>query len=98
MRSRSRRSSQRSEEAEYAHKLGGYFRDAAVSGSAGLDKAENLRRMIAQHPLKNPVYVGDTAGDEKTARAAGIPFAWASYGFGKAAALDGVIASVAELP
>ena len=40
---------------------------------------------------------GDTEGDEYAARYAGIPFIWASYGFGKAKSPDRVIRSIKEL-
>ena len=37
---------------------------------------------MARNHLQHPVYVGDTMGDANAAREAGIPFIWASYGFG----------------
>ncbi len=39
-------------------------------------------RLISRFGLKKPVYVGDTAGDEKAAHLAGIDFIHAAYGFG----------------
>ena len=42
--------------------------------------------------------MGDTAGDEEASRTAGIPFIYAAYGLGQAAAPDGVIAKIADLP
>ena len=39
--------------------------------------------MVEKHGLKNPVYVGDTALDAKSAAQAGVPFIHANYGFGQ---------------
>ena len=41
-----------------------------------------LTDFIERNNLKNPVYVGDTEGDAESAKAAGIPFVFAKYGFG----------------
>ncbi|MNR54842.1 Phosphoglycolate phosphatase [compost metagenome] len=43
--------------------------------------------------LSSPVYVGDTEGDLKAARYAGIPFVFASYGFGEVSDYDYIINS-----
>ena len=43
------------------------------------------------------VYVGDTAGDEQSARDAGIPFIFCAYGFGQAKSPDAIINSFEEL-
>ena len=53
--------------------------------------------LIERHGLRAPVYVGDTEGDERSARQAGCRFIHAAYGFGAAAAPDAVIGSPAEL-
>lgn len=81
----------------HATGLGIYFKDTECEGSSGLSKAENIRLISKRNGLKAPLYVGDTAGDEKSARAAGCPFIHAAYGFGKAEAADGVINSPTEL-
>jgi phosphoglycolate phosphatase len=51
-------------------------------GDNGLDKPDNLKKMIADYQLKNPVYVGDTKRDEEYCEIAGVPFIFVSYGFG----------------
>jgi phosphoglycolate phosphatase len=51
-------------------------------GMSDQPKDEMLKRMIHDYSLKNPLYVGDTAIDEKAAASAGIAFIHASWGFG----------------
>jgi haloacid dehalogenase superfamily, subfamily IA, variant 1 with third motif having Dx(3-4)D or Dx(3-4)E len=74
------------------------FRDHLCEGDTGLLKAGNIALIAERNGLKAPVYVGDTAGDEESAREAGIPFIYAAYGFGSAVSPDAVILSPAELP
>ena len=78
--------------------LSALFRDWACEGSTGLKKAGNIALIAARHGLKNPVYIGDTVMDERSAREAGCPFVHAAYGFGAAESPDAVAASPAELP
>ena len=63
-------------------KLDKYFTDYECPGRTGLSKGENNKLIIERNNLKNPVYVGDTEGDAESAKAAGIPFVFAKYGFG----------------
>ena len=42
--------------------------------------------------------MGDTAGDEESARVAGIPFIFAKYGFGEAKAPDYILDAFSNLP
>jgi phosphoglycolate phosphatase len=79
------------------HKLGKYFIDYENPGRTGLSKGENIKLVIERNNLRNPVYVGDTAGDCKAARLAGIPFIYASYGFGKVEDYDYKINYLSEL-
>ncbi|PKL48720.1 MAG: hypothetical protein CVV42_08740 [Candidatus Riflebacteria bacterium HGW-Riflebacteria-2] len=51
-------------------------------GMSEQPKHEMFARLISRFALKNPVYVGDTAGDERAAHLAGIDFIHAAYGFG----------------
>ena len=78
--------------------LGALFRDHVCEGDTGLGKAGNIALLTGRHGLRRPVYVGDTAADEKSAREAGCAFIFASYGFGKAKEPDAVIAAFSELP
>ena len=68
------------------------------AGMTGKDKGENLRLLMAEHALKNCVYVGDTRMDEAACQKAEIPFIWASYGFGKPDAPAAVIKDFSEIP
>jgi phosphoglycolate phosphatase len=51
-------------------------------GMSGVPKNEMLTKIKSNYSLNNPVYVGDTEGDESAANLAGIDFIHASYGFG----------------
>lgn len=63
--------------------LGPYFTDFMCYGDTLAQKDETMRRLIEKRGLKNPVYVGDTGGDAEASRRAGVPFVYASYGFGE---------------
>ena len=65
-----------------AHGLGRFFADWECPGRTGLDKAGNITLVMERNGLKRPLYIGDTAGDWKSATAAGVPFLHAAYGFG----------------
>ncbi len=78
--------------------MGSYFKDIEMSGRTGKNKGQNIKLLMERNGIEDACYVGDTDGDEKAARFAGIPFIWAAYGFGKAQAPDAVIHSIAALP
>ena len=65
------------------NKIAQYITDTECYGNTGKGKAENIRLLKERNNLLKPVYVGDTLGDEKACKEAGIDFIWASYGFGK---------------
>ncbi|MBS1524818.1 MAG: HAD family hydrolase [Bacteroidetes bacterium] len=71
-----------------------YFLGHQCYGTKGRPKAENIKDIVNDHDLKAPVYVGDTTGDRDSAAKAGVPFIYASYGFGKVD--DGMIATIGE--
>lgn len=79
------------------HKLNKYFIDYENSGRTGLTKGENIKLIIEKNNLESPVYIGDTEGDLKAARYAGIPFIYARYGFGEVKEYDYVIDKFDEL-
>lgn len=47
-----------------------------------LPKGQNLIKIIDKYKLKSTIYIGDTEGDKLASEQAGIPFGFASYGFG----------------
>lgn len=66
-----------------AHGMAGYFKDTECWGRTKTPKSESNKLLISRNFLKNPVYIGDTAGDALAAKNAGIPFIHAAYGFGQ---------------
>lgn len=63
--------------------LGKYFTDFECAGRTGLPKSENIALVARRHGLTNPLYVGDTDLDRRSAQEAGVAFLHAAYGFGK---------------
>lgn len=61
-----------------------YITDFECYGNNGKPKDENIRLLVERNGFKTPVYVGDTIMDEEACDKAGVPFIFASYGFGKA--------------
>ncbi len=82
----------------HAHQLESYFKDYEMSGRTGLDKGHNIKLIMKRNIIDQAFYVGDTEGDEEASRFAGIPFIYASYGFGQAKNPDMIIHSIKELP
>lgn len=82
-----------------AHGLGELVDDFTCPGETGKLKADNIRLICERNgvPLDEAVYIGDTLSDETAARAAGVPFVFAAYGFGSAEQPDYRIAAVGEL-
>lgn len=77
--------------------FGRYFRDFEYLGRKGLSKQENISLIMERHGIRNAVYVGDTAHDEKSAAAAGCDFIFAAYGFGSCIQPLTAVQSPAEL-
>jgi phosphoglycolate phosphatase len=46
-------------------------------------KSVTLKKLMEEHHLAHPVYVGDTQGDADACKEAQVPFIQASYGFGE---------------
>lgn len=79
------------------HRLGSFISGFLCPGQTGLSKGENIKAIVKDNRLKNPVYVGDTQKDCDSAKAAGIPFVYAAYGFGKVDSCDYKIKDISEL-
>lgn len=71
----------------HAHGLGGLFAGFECAGNTGLDKGSNILLLMEKLKLREAVFVGDTDSDRAAAAKAGIPFIYASWGFGKLSAL-----------
>ena len=58
------------------------FDDYECPGRSGLAKAENIKLICERNRLDKAVYVGDTDGDYRATKAAGLEFIHAAYGYG----------------
>ncbi|MCJ8208683.1 HAD family hydrolase [Mucilaginibacter sp. RS28] len=72
--------------------VAGLFEGHQCYGTKGQPKWENIKDVVADYQLQEPVYVGDTMGDYDAAAKAGVPFIFAAYGFGKVE--TGMIAAI----
>ncbi len=77
----------------YPH-LEKYFLDFEYPGRSGKLKADNIRMVVERNGLESPMYVGDTLGDAKASKEAGVPFIFARYGFGE---VDDYVAAIDSL-
>lgn len=66
-------------------------------GDTGTEKGETIRRLMKEHKIQSAAYIGDTQGDLDAAAAAGIPFIFASYGFGNPTHWDAKIEKFEDL-
>ena len=74
-----------------------YFLDFENNGRTGLSKGDNINLLIRRNHLLNPIYVGDTDKDREASEYAGIPFVFASYGFGNVTKCDYKIDDISEM-
>ena len=74
------------------------FTDYEYSGRTKKSKGENIRMVMERNGIEKAVYVGDTQSDCDAARQAGIPFIFASYGFGSVDSADAAAADIREVP
>ena len=79
------------------YNLESYITDIECFGNNGKSKAENIRLLMDRNGIEEAVYVGDTAGDYDSATRAGIPFIFASYGYGNIKQSSHRILSFSEL-
>jgi phosphoglycolate phosphatase len=78
--------------------LSACFDDIECWGNNHLPKGENNKLIMERNNVTRAVYVGDTAGDEQSARDAGIVFIFATYGFGQALNPDYKLNRFEDLP
>lgn len=78
--------------------LGSLFIDYEEWERTGLSKGENIRLVMERNGYEKAVYIGDTIKDQEAAKAAGVPFIHAVYGFGETVSPEGEIREITELP
>ena len=66
-------------------------------GDTGTSKGKTIRTLMARHGVSSAVYIGDTQGDYEATVEAGIPFIWATFGFGIPERYDAKVDSFAQL-
>lgn len=64
------------------------FKDYMEHGQNLQPKSYNMKLLQTRNNLRNPVYIGDTAGDSWSSEKAGLPFVFMSYGFGQTDSYD----------
>lgn len=76
-----------------------HLTDRLCWGDNGLQKFENIRLIMQRNNVdpERALYVGDTQTDRDSARAAGVRFAFASYGFGSVSEFDFKLRRLSEL-
>lgn len=62
--------------------LNPYITGHLCFGDTGTSKGKTIRTLMDKYHITSCAYVGDTQGDYEATVEAGIPFIWASYGFG----------------
>jgi phosphoglycolate phosphatase len=78
-------------------KLNKIFMGHKSSGETGYSKGENIKEIIKEYKLKDPIYVGDTQWDYEASKDNNIPFIYAKYGFGMVEYVNYEIKSIKEL-
>ena len=63
--------------------LGDYIQGHMCFGDTGTSKGKTIRALMEKHNIENCAYIGDTQGDYEATLEAGVPFIFASYGFGQ---------------
>ncbi len=63
--------------------LQGLFEGHLCYGDTGRPKGETIRTLMQGHNIASACYIGDTQTDYEATLAAGIPFIFCAYGFGK---------------
>ena len=74
-----------------------YIEGHMCYGDTGTSKGKTIKTLIEKHKIGSCVYVGDTQGDYEATLEAGVPFIWASYGFGSPVGWDAKIEKFEDL-
>ncbi len=62
------------------------------------EKQFTIRRLMEDYGIREACYIGDTDKDESASHLAGIPFVFASYGFGESFKPEAIATSFEDLP
>ena len=76
----------------------GLFKGYLCFDDTKREKGFTIKELIKRFSIGEACYIGDTSGDEVATRDAGLPFVFASYGFGQASSPDAIAISFADLP
>ena len=74
-----------------------YIEGHLCFGDTGTSKGKTIRRLMEKHNITSCAYIGDTQGDYEATVEAGVPFIWATYGFGTPDGYAAKIDSFADL-
>lgn len=74
-----------------------YIRDFGHLGRTENSKDKNILAIMKRNGIKEAMYVGDTMGDYEAAMLAGVPFIFASYGYGDVSMAKYRVSSFSEL-
>lgn len=66
-------------------------------GDTHTSKGQTILALMKQYHIENAAYIGDTQGDYEATLEAGLPFIWASYGFGQPEGYAAKIESITDL-
>ena len=66
-------------------------------GDTGTSKGRTIRTLMEKHGITSCAYIGDTQGDYEATVEAGVPFIWATYGFGTPEGYDEKIDKMEDL-
>ena len=66
-------------------------------GDTDTSKGQTILRLMKEQNITSAAYVGDTQGDYEASVEAGIPFIWATYGFGEPERYDAKIDTFPQL-
>ena len=77
--------------------LGSCITACLCFGDTGTSKGKTIRALMERYQITSCAYIGDTQGDYEATLEAGIPFIWASYGFGIPAGYGAKIDRISDL-
>ena len=77
--------------------LAPYIQGHLCFGDTGTSKGKTIRTLMEAHNITSCAYIGDTQGDYEATVEAGVPFIWATYGFGTPDRYDYKIEKIEDL-